>query len=61
MEYISIPLDRIGVLIGIKGQVKSDLERLTGTKITVDSKEGLVMIKFVEHDDPLKMWKARFI
>ncbi len=61
MEYISIPLDRIGVLIGTKGQVKSDLERLTGTIITVDSNEGLVTIKFVEHDDPLKVWKARDI
>jgi ribosomal RNA assembly protein len=45
MYELRIPRDRIAVLIGKKGEVKQDLEKITKTNISVDSKEGLVEIK----------------
>lgn len=42
---IKIPKDRIAVLIGEKGQIKRTIEKETGTKIEIDSKEGDVFIK----------------
>lgn len=41
---LRIPKDRIAVLIGIKGEVKRRLEKLTGCWIKVNSKEGDVVI-----------------
>jgi ribosomal RNA assembly protein len=41
---LRITKDRIAVLIGSKGETKIDLERETGCKINVDSKEGDVSI-----------------
>jgi len=59
-EHIRIPKSRIAVLIGPKGQVKRSLERATGTRIEVDSRDGLVTITSTEEmTDPLAVWKAR--
>ncbi len=45
MEYkIGMEPDRIGVLIGKKGEVKRRIEEATNTKITVDSNSGIVTI-----------------
>ena len=41
---LRITKDRIAVLIGTKGETKNDLEKETGCKINVDSKEGDVTI-----------------
>lgn len=41
-EYLNIPKDRIAVLIGKKGETKEEIEKLTSTKIEVDSKTGEV-------------------
>ncbi len=43
--YLRIPVDRIGVLIGEGGKVLRELEARTGTKITVDSTNGAVIIE----------------
>jgi len=53
-QYVKIPLDRIGVLIGHNGVVKEGIEKKSGTKIEVDSNEGEVYIESVEGGDPLK-------
>lgn len=45
--YIRIPVERVGVLIGEKGEVKRQLEQATGTVITVDSVNGSVVIEAV--------------
>lgn len=50
--YVNIPLERIGVLIGEKGEVKEELMRRTRTLITVDSENGVVIIEPEAPDVP---------
>ncbi|MBU2634372.1 MAG: KH domain-containing protein [Nanoarchaeota archaeon] len=45
MEQLKIPKDRIPCLIGIKGKDKRQIEKLTKTKLKVDSKEGDIIIE----------------
>ena len=59
MEFqhdLKIPKERIPVLIGTKGEVKKDLEDVSGASIDVDSKEGDVKIK---GSDSLKIYMLR--
>ena len=53
---IKIPKDRIAVLIGVKGQVKKDLEDYSEADIRVDSSEGDVTIS---GKDALKLFELR--
>ncbi|MCK4475842.1 MAG: hypothetical protein KAU16_03870 [Methanophagales archaeon] len=53
-QYVRIPQDRIGVLIGHNGIVKEDIEKKSKTRIEVDSDEGGVYIESIEGGDPLK-------
>jgi ribosomal RNA assembly protein len=53
MKYINIPMDRVGVLIGNKGEIKKDLESRSGLEIKIDSKAGEVTINDNEAKDPL--------
>ncbi len=55
--YARLPKERIGVAIGPKGEVKQEIERRTGTQLTLDSETGEVRIK--PGDDPLGALKAR--
>ena len=58
--YVKIPLDRIGALIGGKGIVKRELEERTNTIVTVDSKNGIVIIEPASPDTPFEnILKAR--
>lgn len=52
MLYVKIPMERIGVLIGEKGEIKKRLEESTGVKITVDSESGEVTIEEEYAEDP---------
>ncbi|HIE34007.1 MAG TPA: RNA-processing protein [Candidatus Altiarchaeales archaeon] len=36
MQFLRIPKDRIGALIGVNGKVKKEIEKRTNTKITVE-------------------------
>jgi len=61
-EYLKIPRERIGVLIGKRGKIKERIERLTQTRLQIDSETGAVTIIPEEKlDDPLSPWKARNI
>ncbi|MFP4111802.1 MAG: KH domain-containing protein [Candidatus Woesearchaeota archaeon] len=53
---LKIPKERVAVLIGIDGTVKSNLENETKTKIKVDSEEGDV---FIKGDDAILLFNAR--
>jgi len=53
---LRIPLERVGVLIGVNGSVKKQLEELTNTKINVNSKEGVINIIA---DDALAVFQAQ--
>jgi len=44
-EYLKIPKDRIAVLIGKNGETKAGIEKLTETKIEVNSKTGDIDIQ----------------
>jgi len=54
-------MDRIGVLIGHKGETKKDLEERTGLKIDIDSNAGEVVIDDHEAADPLMIMKTENI
>jgi ribosomal RNA assembly protein len=43
--YLKIPVERAGVLIGNKGSTKAELEKDTGTSISVDGRTGEVVIE----------------
>ncbi len=59
-EFLRIPRERVGVLIGKKGQTKREIEERTKTKIEVDGETGEIFITSTEKtDDPLAVWKAR--
>lgn len=45
MEIVKIPKERVAVLIGEKGRTKRQVEKETQTKLTIDSKEGVVTIE----------------
>jgi ribosomal RNA assembly protein len=49
--HIKIPADRIGVLVGPSGSVKSMLEEKTGAELVIDSDTGAVEI--VTGEDPI--------
>ncbi|MEM3060784.1 MAG: KH domain-containing protein [Candidatus Bathyarchaeia archaeon] len=57
---VSIPKDRIGVLIGPKGDTKYKIERALNVVIEVDSESGLIFInKKSEGSDPLALLRAK--
>lgn len=61
-DYLRIPQNRIGVLIGRNGEVKKSVEKNTQTIIDIDSDEGVVYISPREDmDDPLGVWNANHI
>lgn len=58
--YMKIPLERAGVLIGNKGSTKAEIEKSTGTTISVDSRTGEVVIESASNSkDPSGILKAR--
>ena len=44
-EHIKVPQDRIGVIIGVEGNVKKVIEEKTGCTMDVDSESGSVVIE----------------
>lgn len=59
MEYVRIPMDRVGILIGKGGKTKEEIERRLRVQLSIDA-EGLVSIQN-QGDDVLAEWKARDI
>ena len=58
----SIPKDRIGVLVGPKGTVKSRVEDAMGVDLTIDSETGLVDIRLrKDTQDPSNALRAKDI
>ncbi|MCQ2977102.1 MAG: KH domain-containing protein [archaeon] len=61
-DYLKVPQDRVGALIGTQGKTKQMIEKATGTKLDINSEEGTVIIDPTENmDDPLGVWKANHI
>lgn len=60
--YLKIPLERVGALVGCRGGAKAELEKGTGTTITIDGKTGEVLIEApVGCPDPAEILRARDI
>ena len=55
---IKIPKDRVAVLIGKRGAVKKKIQRLTNSKLIIDSKEGNVTI---ESEDSFAAYNTKLI
>ncbi|WP_296794608.1 KH domain-containing protein [uncultured Methanobrevibacter sp.] len=61
-DYLKIPQNRVGALIGKNGDVKKSIEKLTGTILDIDSDDGTVYITPREDmEDPLGVWNANHI
>ena len=61
-DYLKIPQNRVGALIGANGEAKKSIEKLTGTVIDIDSDDGTVYIAPGEDmKDPLGVWNANHI
>lgn len=61
-EYLKIPRERVGAVIGKQGITKEEIENATRTSIEIDSETGSVSISPREDaEDPLAVWKARYI
>ena len=61
-DYLKIPQNRIGSLIGNKGDVKNSIEKATETILDIDSEDGTVYITPQENmSDPLGVWNANHI
>ncbi|MGZ7116726.1 MAG: KH domain-containing protein [Methanobacterium sp.] len=61
-EYLKIPKERVGVLIGKDGVTKEHIEKMTHTNLDIDSESGTVTINPAENmEDPLAVWKTRYI
>lgn len=61
-EYLKIPKERVGVLIGKDGATKGHIEDMTGVHLDIDSETGSITITPTKKmEDPLAVWKARYI
>ena len=61
-DYLKIPQNIVGALIGPNGEVKKSIEKLTGTILDIDSDDGTVYITPREDmEDPLGVWNANHI
>ena len=61
-DYLKIPKERVGVLIGKDGSVKKTIEDTLNVIIDVNSEEGLIEICPQKNmKDPLGVWKTNYI
>ncbi len=57
--YVKVPIERLGTVIGEKGKVKQMIMDATGTRITVDTENGVVIIEpETEGVPPVNLMKA---
>ncbi|RLF13934.1 MAG: RNA-processing protein [Thermoprotei archaeon] len=58
-DYVHVPPDRLGVLIGEGGSVKKEIEHRLGVELRIDSEGGVVEVKLREGGDPSRLFKAK--
>lgn len=58
MQFLKIPEDRVAVVIGKSGEVKSQLEALLGVPIELNSETGDITIDDTKAKDPLAVLKV---
>ncbi len=47
-DYVQVPIERVGVLIGKEGSVKREIEETYGVELEIESSTGRVCIKLLE-------------
>ncbi|MFX1485932.1 MAG: KH domain-containing protein [Promethearchaeota archaeon] len=61
-EFLKVPGNRLGVIIGTNGEIKKRIEEMTKTNLKIDSKENTILIESSpDSDDPLGVWNAKYI
>ncbi|MFX1597442.1 MAG: KH domain-containing protein, partial [Promethearchaeota archaeon] len=61
-EFLKVPENRLGVIIGKNGEIKKKIEETTKTNLRIDSKENTILIEpLPDADDPLGVWNAKHI
>ena len=58
MEFLRLPKDRVGAIIGKKGETKKQIEDLTGVAINIDSDSGEVTNDNEKVKDPVVALKV---
>ena len=53
MKFVRIPLERVGVLVGKKGEIKKKIEDETQTVLIIDSESGDVTVDDSKTKDPI--------
>ena len=61
-EYVSIPMDRIGVIIGPEGTIKKEIEFRTKIDLIIDSENGTIeLVTNSATEDPLAIFRAKAV
>jgi len=60
-DYIQIPIERVGVLIGKGGSVKREIEETYGVKLDIDSSTGRICIELLDTSDPSNLLTVKNI
>ena len=58
MKLIRVPQDRVGAMIGKKGEVKRAIEERAGIELQIDSETGEVIIDDTKAKDPILVMKV---
>ncbi|MHC1605053.1 MAG: KH domain-containing protein [Candidatus Methanofastidiosia archaeon] len=61
-EFVKVPKERIGIIIGKNGTTKQEIEKSLDIKLVIDSEECIVqIIDYPTTEDPLAVWKGKDI
>ncbi len=56
--HVRIPMERVAILVGPKGEVKRYIEDRTGVKLDIDSSDGSVVVHEEGAEDPFTAMRA---
>jgi ribosomal RNA assembly protein len=59
--FVRVPDDRLGVVIGVKGVTKHEIETATHTQVEVDPEDQVIRLASPDDTDPMQVMKARDI
>jgi len=60
-DYVQIPVERVGVLIGKGGSVKREIEETYGVKLDIEGSTGRICIELLETSDPSNLLTVKNI
>ncbi len=60
-DYVQIPVERVGVLIGKGGSVKREIEETYGVKLDIESSTGRICIELLDTSDPSNLLTVKNI